>query len=244
MKMLRVGCVEFSLAVFLLMLSDAYANDLNIRAIRLLATTGQVRLNLPLAITGDNRIAIAGHKVGVTFHVENSVESDRGWLAGVRGDVTIDGALLPELTAGAVGGVDETESEATDTAVSDWVNMVGVAILKALADVQGHDDVLKDRIAFGGFTGIRGQPPSSWPQRANDVQVLILRAVEPYLQGRERIGLRFWLAIEGGVLKNGEIRIDGDVSEEALRSVGQVAFPNGNYALIQYYVLEPIATRH
>ena len=230
--------LRHSIPVLLGSVGAVQAFDLNNDAARLLVSIGQDVLDRPLSLVADGKIKVADRFLEVKIHTEPSTKVDDLWFAGIRVDVYVDGEFVPELTAGSLGGGDDTASEAQATAISDWVNLTGVAVLRALARVHGHDDILRGWTAYTGHTGFRGQQPSDWDQHAYDIHVLLLKSLERYLQTENRYAFFLQLRVNGSAVTSGEVRANARVSEEALRSLESITYPEGDYLLKKFYVLE------
>lgn len=189
------------------------------------------------------RVRIGRDEVHLLTHIENEVEADGKHFIGMAVGAVINGVSRP-LTVGSVG-IGLTREEAVETAVFEWVQLVGTALLSAL----GVPMYKMKRLSAGAFfaypgrPGVRGVEPGGWPPE--HLRQLLDRLIAVI----DRLGaasdefrvISIAVAIEKGSVQRGECTVDGRPSQEALAAMKAIEWPrtDDGYMFKQVFVLRP-----
>lgn len=172
--------------------------------------------------------------------------SDRGrqgslHMVGAEVDVSVNGVAQP-LKAGVVGVGGDREGAVAEAA-AQWVATVGVALLDALG-AGGRLRPLPNAGSFSVHAGeavVRGPQAGAW---SDERRRQFLEALGPTIRGLESSPSEFHLilmmvGVEPGAAVEGECRVDGVVSGEALKAAKALSWPpsEGPYMVKQYYLL-------
>ena len=188
-----------------------------------------------------NHLRIGKDELRLSAYVESEGRPHSQYALGLAVEVSINGVTQP-LTAGAVG-IGATREEAAETAVSEWAQLAGVALLDALGvGRQGEPTFSAGRFSIHpGFTGIRGSRDVAWTE---DSQRKLLGILNPLIRGLESSPSEFhaisiMLVVEPGGATGGEGRVDGEVSPAALKAAESFPWPptRNGYMFKQFYVL-------
>jgi hypothetical protein len=191
------------------------------------------------------RLRIGKDEVRLSAQLEQAAQGLSGHVAGVLVGVSINGAVQPTLTAGVVGTGPSSE-EAAAAASTAWARLVGVALLDALG-VKSQD---KPAFSAGRFSVHAGAASLAAMPGAEDVAWAdqsrreLLDKLAPVIRGLESSPSKFHLISVMVMVKpsgemDGECRVDGIVSAEALKAARSFRWPKAanEYMLKQYYVL-------
>ncbi len=189
-------------------------------------------------VMGDH-IKIGGTEVALAATVEQEENAGGKFLVGIRVEVSIDDVPQP-LTAGSIG-VGDNREDAIDTAIFEWAQLVGVALVGALKRKPTNVHAGPFPV-YPGATGFRGSGGTPW---SDDDHRQLLRSLAPVIDGLqdspgEFHAISIMLQVYGGVARGGECRIDGAVSLAATMAMSSFSWPylTGNYLLKQFYVLK------
>jgi hypothetical protein len=175
----------------------------------------------------------------VVAKLENQGTAGSQRVAGIG--VAVYGPGAGKLVAGSVG-VGASHAEAVETAVAEWVQLAGIAIVRALVlkersseryDLGGH-------IVYPGATGVRG--PARPPWSAESQRQLIGRLVPAFkdLNPGELHSVSLAVVVNPGGPIEGECLVNGARSPAVLAAVA--AYPwarlKTSYMFKQYYVVE------
>jgi len=192
-----------------------------------------------LTHAGD-RIQIGSREVRLAAQIENEERANaKVILVGLRVDVLVGGVLQP-FTFGTVG-VGSSQDDAIATAVFDWSQYVGLALIGALGVTSGDSpQSIGPFYVYRGLTGIKGAG-AVWSAE-KDLQ--LLHRLEPLIQGLDRSSGEFhsislMLAVRPNGTLEGECRVDGVISPAALTAIQ--SFPWGQngaeYMFKQFYAI-------
>jgi hypothetical protein len=190
-----------------------------------------------LRSAGD-RIQIGGKEVRVVAQIESEERADAKVLVGLRVDVLVGGVPQP-FTFGSVG-VGENRDDAIATAVFEWSQYVGRALLGALGVKSGDlPRSVGPFFVYSGLTGIRGSG-AVWSAE-KDRQ--LLHHLENLVQGLDPSSGEFhsislMLVVRANGTLEGECRVDGVISPAALATQSFPWDQNGtDYIFKQFYAL-------
>ena len=234
----NLGIVLVALAIAV---TAAYVSDrppsLSQRCVQALAALAKPA-GATVTPSGD-RISIGGKEVHITAEIENEERADKGFLVGLRVDISINGVPQP-FTFGSVG-LGNNRDEAVETAISEWTMYVGRALLGALGAKTGDlQQVVGAFTVYPGLTGIRGSGVV-WAAE-KDRQLLdhfnsVIRELEHSL--REFHSISLVVAIQPDGTSQGECRVDGAISPAALTAVQSFPWSKAGTAYIfkHFYVV-------
>ncbi len=183
-------------------------------------------------------VSVGGRQVRLRARVENRKHAENKFFVALAVDLYVDGVLQP-LTVGSVG-VGDTDQEAEDTAVEEWAQLVGDAVVAALASNNDAGLPFDGFVAYAGRTGIRG----SQPNLPKDIAKHLLRQMKTkasnlrWSEG-ELHSISIIVKVNQGGTADGECRVDGVVSPEALTAMQAFPWPptQALYMLKQFYIL-------
>ncbi len=188
-------------------------------------------------INGDH-INIGGMEVALAATVEEEEKAGIKFLVGLRVDASIDGVPQP-LSAGSIG-VGENRDDAIDSAIFEWAQLVGVALLGAL-ERKPTELTAGVFSIYGGATGFRGSEGTYWSDENHRQLLWSLASILDSLQSSpgEFHAISIMVEVRGGVSQRGECRVDGVVSPATLKAVSSFPWPfvSGGYLFKQFYVL-------
>jgi hypothetical protein len=188
-----------------------------------------------------NRIRINKDELQLSANIEDEGQAQSQYAVGLAVGVSVNGVARP-LTVGSVG-IGASREEAVETAVSEWAQLAGVALLDALGvRKQGGLTFGAGRFSVHpGLMGIRGSQDVVW---SDDSQRRLLDSLGALIRGLESSPSEFHsvsirLVVEPGGVSGGECRVDGAVSAEALKAVHSFPWPptTKGYMFKQFYVL-------
>ncbi|MEO6391905.1 MAG: DUF6348 family protein [Pyrinomonadaceae bacterium] len=196
------------------------------------------------SLKGD-RVSLGPDELSIQAKIEDEGDAQGKRAVSISVDVSANGAFLP-VTAVSVG-VGADQKDAIETAVSEWAQLVGVALLDAFG-LHGQGG---PSIPAGGFTvhsgmaGIRGAGEFAWS--IADRKQLVDHLTPLFIEGEaapdEFHSLSLLLVVKPGGVADGECRIDGAVSEAALITAREFPWPTTahSYMFKQFYVLRRYA---
>jgi Family of unknown function (DUF6348) len=177
--------------------------------------------------------------LNLQVRIEQEVQQGPQWVVGIAVETGLADGV--SLTAGSVG-VGTTRQDAHQTAVTEWRQLAGVAILRGVALKERSGEVIARNgfMLYPGATGIRGaeQPPWSDDQHARLVEL-----ITPELMGLSA-GRLHDLSLSVGVNPTGEVegdcRLDGASSQSILDAVKTFSWPKLKtpYIFKRYYLVE------
>jgi hypothetical protein len=214
----------------------ADVSDRCAEALAALARAGTVE-----ATSKGNAVNVAGTPLQLRARVEEERQAGPQWVAGIAVQVAVRGNASA-LVEGAVG-VGATRADAVDTAILEWANLAGVALIRAVA-VRGRS---KEVFSVGrvgvypGFAGIRGAQGLSWSLASNRQLVTLMAPALSGLAPGQLHGLSVSILVDSKGPVRGECRLDGVASPAAFASAQRYPWPRSKetYMLRQYYVLQP-----
>lgn len=188
-----------------------------------------------------DRLRIGEDELRLSARLDDEPRDGPPYTSGVEVDVSINGSTQP-LTAGVVG-VGPGREEAVADAVTQWVQLVGVALLDALG-VRNQGKPMPGNGRFSVHAGaavVRSMQDIVW---TDESRRQLLDRLGPVVRGLESSPSEFHLivmmvGVEPGGAVDGECRVDGVVSEEALKAAKSFPWPaaEGSYMVKQYYLL-------
>lgn len=191
------------------------------------------------------RLRIGKDELRLSAQLEQAAQGLSGYVAGVVVSVSINGVAQPMLTAGTVGTGSSSE-EAAAAATTSWAQLVGVALLDALgvkrqgkpAFNSGRFSVHAGAASLAATAGAEGVPWDDQSRRE------LLDKLAPVIRGLASSPSKFHLIsimvmVEPSGELDGECRVDGTVSAEALKAARAFPWPKATneYMLKQYYLL-------
>ena len=186
-----------------------------------------------------NILTINGHTLETNVAIERITQIEGKTAAGIRVTCDIDGRSVPSLDTGTVG-IDSNRSASIKSALEDWTIEYGTPIVDALA---GKNEKLRHRgfHVHAGPTGIRGPKPEglgNFHERVFETVGPVLETLAPSAMH----GLSIMVVGGNGRAIEGEVRLDGEPSEQLRRLVMQLDWPESatGYMLKQYYVLTAV----
>jgi Family of unknown function (DUF6348) len=188
--------------------------------------------------SGD-RLWIGGKEVRLTAQIENDERADAKYLVGLRVDVLVGGVSQP-FTAGSIG-LGNNEDDAVETAIHEWSQFVGRALLGSLGVKAG---VLPQSVGpflvYSGLAGIRGSGVV-WSAE-KDRQ--LLHHLDTIIQGLENSPKEFhsillMVAVRHAGTTEGECRLDGAISPAVLAAVQSFPWSQSGMTFLfkQFYIL-------
>lgn len=208
------------------------------------------RASAPCEVTGTtakgpSSIDVAARQLGV-------ITKGGVVLVDVAIDLTVDGTPRPELTCTAVG-YGPTPEASTTTAITEWQDRCGTAIVDALVD-SGQSSALGERNlksellrltvgnhrAYPGKTLMKGQleggPTGNHP--------MLLSFIEPALGSIASDTphfLQIELTMSGAMASEARCLIDGEESVDLCKAARDYPWPKGDpkYVVKQTYALTP-----
>lgn len=186
-----------------------------------------------------DRIQIGGKEVRLVAQIENEERADAKVLVGLRVDVLADGVPQP-FTFGSVG-VGENRDDAIETAVFEWSQYVGRALLGALGVKSGDlPRSIGQFLVYPGLTGIRGSGAVWSAEKARQ----LLQHLETLSQVLDRSSGEFhsislMVVVRANGTVEGECRVDGVISPAALTAVQSFPWQQSgtDYVFRQFYAL-------
>lgn len=189
------------------------------------------------------RVNAAGRRIEVDAGVAEKAQQGSQHIVAVDVRVSIDGAPVPALRAGAIG-IDPTPDGAQKTAVAEWGAQYGAPLGYAIArwlgaagppQAGGKESAYFLQVRVGGETlhhgpaGTRGNPSDPRVLSSTDfIQSLAARAV-PLMGPRDRFrSATIQLAMNGSTVADGECRVNGDVSPALLAELRKIEWPKGD----------------
>jgi len=201
-------------------------------------------------------VAVSGHIVGVSVHVENRLQRQGQHVLAARFEIAVDGMRIPNLVAGAIGmGNDPTAALAT--AGTEWVAQYGVPIGFALAAQLGDGEAavpsnalapfhrrveVDGQLLFHGPPGVRGQAKQAAAISSDDFVRGIARHVVGTLRQQQPVGAYrsalVQVVITGTAVTSGECRLDGVISTELFEVLSRLSWPEAapTYMLKVFFV--------
>lgn len=192
------------------------------------------------SLNGD-RLILGPDELSIQAKIEDEGDAQGKHAVSISVDVSANGARLP-LTAVSVG-VGADQKDAIETAVSEWAQLVGVALLDAFGlHGQGGPSIPAGSFTVhSGMAGIRGSGEFTWSiadrKQLVDHLTPLFSEWEAAPDGFHSMSLL--LVIKPGGVADGECRLDGAVSEDALNLAREFTWPTTahSYMFKQFYVL-------
>lgn len=175
----------------------------------------------------------------ITAQIENEERGDKGFLVGLRVDISVNGVRQP-FTFGSVGWGNNRD-EAVETAISDWSMYVGRALLGALgAKTADLVQTVGPFVVYPGLTRIRGSGVAWSAEKGRQ----LLEHLDGLIRELEHSPGEFHsislvVAIQPDSTSQGECRVDDAISTAALTVVQSFPWSKNGTAYIfkQFYVL-------
>jgi len=174
-----------------------------------------LRARIEMRQPGDGRLLVA-------VAVETAVDTHPGFIVGVI-------------------GTGRTEGEALDTAVHEWVQMVGQAVLSAVVTRERAERyALGPFTVYPGATGFRGAQPPAWSAADHERLLGTLRPALPASASAIH-AVTITAMVEPGQMAQGEARLDGMPSTRLWDATRRFPWPTSasGYILKQFYLLVP-----
>ena len=225
-------------AILSAILACCSSKDLPARCAAAFAELGR-KSNIEASAAGA-RVKLAGVELELDARIENEGQRESQWIVGIA--VTASSSSVGgSLHAGSVG-VGTSRADALDTAIREWVEITGLAILRAVALKERSSGrfVLDGSVAYKGATGIRGPVQPAW---SNEDDSRLLARVAPALLDltAERLhSLSLSVLVDPVGEVQGDIRLDGAPSPVVLEAIKEFSWPRlkDRYIFKQYYVTE------
>jgi hypothetical protein len=191
--------------------------------------------------TDRDRMRIGNDELRLRARIENDQRAEGRQLIGLVVDVSVNGILEP-FTAGSVG-IGATRNEALQTAIDEWAQLAGIALLETFG-IKKPESTPLTRGPFSvhrGASGIRGAQDVTWPAER---ERQLLDALNPVVLGLESSPAEFHsilitVVVDARGVTRGECRMDGRVSQAVLKAAQtfQWTTTSGTYMFKQFYVL-------
>lgn len=185
------------------------------------------------------RVTLAGKDLDLSARIEQEGQQQSKWVVGIAVRTSVPGD--PSHIAGSVG-VGDTRADALDTAVAEWAQLAGVAILNGVVlRERSTERLVHDGYVFyPGTTGVRGPEQPAW---SNEDRLRLLALITPELPKLTESQLHdvsLSLAVNPAGDVQGECRLDGASSQAILDAVKTFSCPKLKtpYIFKQYYVFE------
>lgn len=196
--------------------------------------------NLEVRATG-NRVIFEREEFELDVRIENEGRRASQWLVGIA--VTVTSTSGGRLVAGSVGvGTDRTD--ALDTAVDEWVQLAGVAIVRGvvLKERSSERYELPGLVAYPGATGFRGAEEVAWSTNERARLLELLAPLLGHLDPGRLHSISLTLQIDANQAVGGDCRLDDTASPELLQAAKQFQWPVGSYIFKQYYVVQVLGS--
>jgi hypothetical protein len=188
------------------------------------------------------RVKLAGAELELDARIENEGQQDSQWIVGIA--VTVSSSSVHgSLGAGSVG-VGTSRADALDTAIREWVELTGLAILRAVALKERSSGrfVQDGYVVYAGATGIRGPVRPAW---SHEDHARLLAVVAPLLRDlpAERLhSLSLTVVVYPVGEVQGDVRLDGAPSPLLLEAIKEFSWPRlkDPYIFKQHYVTEGV----
>jgi Family of unknown function (DUF6348) len=196
--------------------------------------------------TSGDRLWIGGQEIRVHAEVENEEKDPaKGFFGvGLKVDVSVGGVPQPTLTSGVVGAANN-KNDAVEEAVGSWAALVGYGLLKSLGVVkhEGKTISVPNYTVHTGYSIVRGTQDvvKSFPSDQD-----LINRLSPVIESLHSSPGEFHLISmtvamnSHGLVRGewqGECRVDGAISPEALKVVQSFPWPEGGYFVKQFFVL-------
>ena len=191
------------------------------------------------ATASGTRVTLAGAEVNLKARIEQEVQQGPKWLVGIAVKTGLPAGV--SLTAGSIG-VGATRQDAIDIAVTEWGQLVGVAILNGVALKERSGQVIA-RNGFVLYPGARGNRGPEEPPWSDDQHARLVELITPELTGLAS-GRLHDLSLSVLVNPTGEVdgdcRLDGASSQSILNAVKTFSWPTlkTSYIFRRYYLVE------
>jgi Family of unknown function (DUF6348) len=193
----------------------------------------------PRMSVSEREIEVQRRRVRLFPVIENRRTMAGQHAIGVRFDVSVDGRTEPNLSAGAVG-IAESPEAAERTAIGEWYLQFGQPMFEAIAGSTpkfrfGEYSVYHGPLGIRGGTSDLAADPALSPQRT----ISTIKASLPDLNRHLHV-VHATVVVGADGKVDGEIRIDGSVSAEALRALVRQPWPKHTtpYMYKQSFVLQ------
>jgi Family of unknown function (DUF6348) len=181
---------------------------------------------------------IGGKEIRLTAQIENNERADAKFLVGLRVDVLVSGGPQP-FTVGSIG-VGNNEDDAVETAIYEWSQYVGPALLGSLGVKAG---VLPQNVGpflvYPGPVGIRGS--GVWTAEKDRQLLHHLDAIIKGLENspKEFHSILLMVAVRNAGTAEGECRLDGAISPALLAAVQSFPWSQSGTTFLfkQFYIL-------
>ncbi len=184
------------------------------------------------------QVSVGGRQVRLSARIENRERAENKFLVGLVVNLFVDGVFQP-LTVGSVG-VADTEEKAEDTALQEWAQLVGVALVATLGSNGDTGLPFDGFFAYPGLTGIRGSQVA-WSEHIARDLLGHLETLVPNLRssGGELHSISIMAIVKQGGVVGGECRVDGVISPKALTAIRSFPWPltQAHYVFKQFYIL-------
>ena len=222
-----------------LIAAPAGGADLSNRCAETLAALAQA--GTVEATSNGSAVNLAGTPLRLNARVEEERQAGPQWVVGIAVQVAVPGNPSP-IAEGAVG-FGATRAEAIDTAILEWANLAGVALIRAVAVRERSKEIFSvGRVGvYPGFAGVRGTPGIPWALADNRRLVTLMAPVLADLAEGRLHTLSVSMLVDAKGAVRGECRLDGTASPAALASALRYPWPKskGAYMLRQYFILQP-----
>lgn len=183
-------------------------------------------------------ITVGNDRLEVLPYIEQCGVNDSAHACGVRFEISANGKRDSRFTYGWVG-VDNTKEAALRDAVQSWWASLGAPLILSLAD-KTPDFSQSPYLAYPGFMGLRGAPPSGWLIDSAEMHHKIVPLVKSVLDQtgfKKVVDLR--LIIDSDGIKDIGCRLDGGLSPELFQAVSSLPWPKNKsrYIFYQTYVI-------
>jgi hypothetical protein len=160
-------------------------------------------------------------------------------LVGVAIESAIDGH--PGFEVGCVG-IGQDEDGAVQTAIQEWSQLVGHALLGAVVTrEQSTRFAVGGYLAYAGASGFRGQAPPGWSAADHTRLLAAFQKALPAPIAGVMHAIVMTVVVEPGQMPQGEVRIDREISPSLWLVAQNFDWPASlsGYMFKQFYILVP-----
>jgi hypothetical protein len=227
-----------SIAAFLAAMLPSCANvDLSARCAAALAASARNE-KLEAATTG-SRVTVAGTNLQVDARIEQEEQSGSQWLVAIAVRASVGNGA--SLVAGSVG-VGTSRGDALDTAIDEWVQLAGVALVRSLVlrERSAERFAVDGAVVYPGATGIRGPAQPPWSKEDHERLLELLLPSVGRLDDGQPHALSLIVVVDPTKAVQGECRWDNTASPSLLDAAMKFPWPRlkTTYMFKQYYVAE------
>jgi hypothetical protein len=185
------------------------------------------------------RVAFGGVELRIEARIDLEEQRDSKWISVVS--VTTWSPVGVAFAAGSIG-IDDSRAAALETAIQEWAQLYGTALVRGVVLKERASDRLEldGFVAYPGWTGFRNPENPTW---SKDMHPKLLRLLLPSLThlGSTRLhSIYIMLIVDADGSVKGECRLDDAVSPAILDAARKFPWPKPvkGYMFKQYYIVE------